>query len=176
MDNSETFYLTPLEIKDVQSLHTLIHSNFENFKLYLPKTVAQNVTLKDSETYIIRKAEENKKKNGLTLAIKEKQTNTVAGLIILKNIDLIKAQGEFAYCISKTFEGRGWMTQTVKNMAQFASKELGLKTLQIITHKTNIGSSKVAEKSGFVWKCTLKNEFIPPMGTPLDMELYERYL
>jgi ribosomal-protein-alanine N-acetyltransferase len=48
-----------------------------------------------------------------------------------------------------------------------------LKTLQIISHKTNFGSIKVAENSGFVWKRTLANEFTPTDELPLDMELYE---
>ena len=44
---------------------------------------------------------------------------------------------------------------------------------QIIAHKTNIGSCKVAEKCGFEWKKTLLNEYTPPNESPLDMELYE---
>ena len=50
-----------------------------------------------------------------------------------------------------------------------------MKTLQIIAHKTNIGSIKVAENNGFIWQRTLQNEFTPTDGEPLDMELYELY-
>ena len=60
-------------------------------------------------------------------------------------------------------------------MSKFAFEELGLKTIQIIAHKTNIGSCKVAEKNGFVWKTTLLNEFTPTNEAALDMELYELY-
>lgn len=60
-------------------------------------------------------------------------------------------------------------------MAKFAFDELGLKTLQIISHKTNLRSIKVAENNGFVWQRTLLNEFTPTNESPLDMELYELY-
>ena len=53
---------------------------------------------------------------------------------------------------------------------------MGLKTIQIISHKTNFGSVKVAENNGFIWKKTLQNEFTPTNETPLDMELYELYI
>jgi len=173
MNNSKTFYIAALETKDTESLHNLMTSNLEHFSLYLPKTLEQNSTLKASAKYIQKKAFENNQKETLTYAIKSKETNEVAGLIIIKKIDLPKKQGELAYGIGKAFEGRGWVTQAVRFMSDYAFKQFNLKTLQIITHKTNIGSSKVAEKSGFVWKCTLKNEFSPTNGTPLDMELYE---
>lgn len=60
-------------------------------------------------------------------------------------------------------------------MIHFAFDNLNLKTLQIIAHKTNLGSVKVAEKNGFIWKKTLLNEFTPTNEVPLDMELYELY-
>ncbi|MNT85361.1 hypothetical protein D3C72_2255210 [compost metagenome] len=65
------------------------------------------------------------------------------------------------------------MTKVVKEISNYAFNELTLKTLQIISHRTNFGSVKVAENSGFVWKRTLPNEFTPTNEEPLDMELYE---
>ena len=57
------------------------------------------------------------------------------------------------------------------NIGEMETKDAN--SLQIITHKTNLGSCKVAEKSGFLWKRTLINEFTPPIGKPMNMELYE---
>ena len=51
--------------------------------------------------------------------------------------------------------------------------QLQLNTLQIIVHKDNIGSVKVAKNTNFKWIKTLKNEFTPNGEKPLDMELYE---
>ena len=173
MYNSDTFYIAELELKDAFSLHHLMVTNKMHFGKYLPVTLSQNISLSASESYIIRKKMENETKTVLTYALKEKETKEVCGLIILKNIDINKKQGEFAFGLGKAYNGRGWMSQAIKVFSSYASAELHLNKLQIITHKTNIGSSKVAEKNGYLWQRTLKNEYTPPNQEPLDMELYE---
>jgi len=173
MSNASGFYIDSLVHTDAKNLFSLINENSDFFGKYLPITLAQNKTLVASEAYIARKAEEKEAKKTLTLSIKEKETNAIAGLIILKNINLNDKHAELAYCMGAAFNGRGWTTEAVRRMSQHAAETLGIKTLQIITHKTNIGSCKVAEKTGFIWQRTLKKEFTPPNGKALDMELYE---
>jgi len=173
MDKAKTFYIGPMNFADATSLHKLMSENKEHFGKYLPVTLSQNQTLEDSEAYIQQKAIENDAKTCITFAIKEKTTEAIAGLIIIKKIDFDKKQGEFAYGIGSKFESRGWTSGAVKEMLGFASKSLGLALLQIITHKSNIGSCKVAEKNGFRWQRTLEKEFTPTIGSPMDMELYE---
>ena len=173
MDNSDTFYITELELEDAFSVHQLMVNNKMHFRAYLPVTLSQNLSLSASEDYIILKKKENKASAALTFALKEKETKEVCGLIILKNIDTVKKQGEFAFGLGKEYCGRGWMSQAVKVFSLYAHNELLLKKLQIITHKTNIGSSKVAKKNGYIWQRSLKNEYTPPKQGSLDMELYE---
>ncbi len=60
-------------------------------------------------------------------------------------------------------------------MSNYAFETLGLETLQIITHKGNMSSIKVALNNNFEWQKTLENEFTTAGETPLDMELYELY-
>lgn len=134
-----------------------------------------NSSLEKTEEYIAIKTKEIKEKTNFTLAVRDENNEQIAGLIIIKKIDWNTKLGEFAYCIGSEFEGKGVTSFAVKEMIPFAFEELGLKTLQIIAHKTNLGSVKVAQKNGFVWQKTLLSEFTPTNGTPLDMELYELY-
>ena len=94
-------------------------------------------------------------------------------MIIIKKIDWVDKIGELAYCIGNDFEGKGLVRKAVKAISGFAYNELDLKVLQIIAHKTNVGSVKVAENCDFIWKRTLLNEFTPIGESPIDMELYE---
>ena len=80
-----------------------------------------------------------------------------------------------AYCIGYQYEGKGWMSNSIKALSKYAIDILGLRTLQIIAHKTNVGSIKVAENNGFSWQKTLIKEHTPPGEEALDMELYELY-
>jgi len=152
-----------------------MNDNKERLKLFFPVTLEMNSSLEKTKEYISIKTKEIEEKINYTLVIRDKNNQQIGGLIILKKIDWVKKQGEFAYCIASELEGKGVTSFAVKEMTKFAFEELGLKSLQIISHKTNFGSVKVAKNSGFVWQKTLLNEFIPTNGTPLDMELYELY-
>lgn len=170
---SEHITIEFLKPSDALKLNKLLVSNTDRFMRYLPKTLADNCTLESTQNYISGKLEQATKKTEFVFTIKDKYALAMGGLIILKNLDWDLKQGEFAYCIGKKFKGNGWMTEAIKATSTFANSELKLKTLQIITHKTNLGSVNVALQSGFQWKETLENEFTPLNEAPLDMELYE---
>ena len=84
-------------------------------------------------------------------------------------------QGEFAYAVDYNFSGQGLMTKVIKLLSQYAFESLDLKSLQIIAHKENTPSIKVATNNGFIWQKTLEKAFTPNGENPLDMELYELY-
>ena len=80
-----------------------------------------------------------------------------------------------AYCIGYPFEGQGLTSKAIKELSNHAFETLELETLQIVVHKTNTGSIKVAKNNDFKWIKTLEKEFTPTNETPIDMELYELY-
>ena len=164
-----------LNTTDAEQLHQFIIDNSERLKRYFPVTLSSNNTVEKSIEYIAIKNKEIEDRTNFTYAIRDKNNQQIAGLIILKKVDWDKKQGEFAYCIGSQFERQGLTSFAVKEMTKFAFDELGLKTLQIMAHKTNFGSIKVAENNGFVWQKTALNEFTPVNEAPLDMELYELY-
>jgi len=170
---SETFFIDLIHYDDALNLNKLLVSNTDRFKLYLPKTLSENRTLESTKKYILKRIELLKSNSEYTFTIKDKTSKEIAGIIVLKAIDWSKKKGEFAYCIGRKFEDRGWMTEAIKATSKFCFKELNLEKLQIISHKSNFASIKVAEKSNFVWVKTLKNEFTPTGQTPIDMELFE---
>ena len=172
---SSKYIINPLNTNDAEQLYQFILDNSERLKRYFPVTLSSNNTLEKSMEYIAIKNKEIEEKINFTFAIRDKNNQEIAGLMILKKIDWDKKQGEFAYCIGSQFEGKGLTSFAVKEMTKFAFDELGLKILQIMAHKTNLGSIKVALNNGFVWQRTALNEFTPTNESPLDMELYELY-
>ena len=171
--NTEDFVIDPLKSTDANQLFQFMEDNNERLQRYFPVTLSSNATLEKTTEYIVIKNKEIVEKLNFTFAIRNKKSQEIAGLIIIKKINWDKKQGELAYCISSEYEKKGVTTFAVKQMSQFAFNKLKLKTLQIISHKTNFGSIKVAENNGFVWQRTVVNEFTPMNEKPLDMELYE---
>jgi ribosomal-protein-alanine N-acetyltransferase len=173
--NIENYILDKLHPTDCNQLYQFMYNNKERLKLFFPVTLEMNSSLEKTEIYISIKNKEIDEKTNFTLAIRDKSNQQIAGLIIIKKIDWEIKQAEFAYCIGSELEGKGLTSFAVKKMLNFAFEDLGLKIIQIIVHKTNLGSVKVAKNNGFIWQRTLQNEFTPTDGAPLDMELYELY-
>ena len=173
--NIENYILDKLHPTDCNQLYQFMYNNKERLKLFFPVTLEMNSSLEKTEVYISIKNKEIDEKTNFTLAIRDKSNQQIAGLIIIKKIDWEIKQAEFAYCIGSELEGKGLTSFAVKKMLNFAFEDLGLKIIQIIAHKTNLGSVKVAKNNGFIWQRTLQNEFTPTDGAPLDMELYELY-
>ncbi len=169
------FHINPIEIKDASHLCDFVISNEDRLKFFFPGTLAQNLTLDLSQHFVETKIKQFNTKEEFLFTIKEKEAHHIVGLIYLKELDWTKKQGEFAYCIGYQYEGKGFTSKSIRILSQYAFNTLKLKTLQIIAHKTNMSSLKVAENCDFIWQRTLKNEYTPPRKNPLDMELYELY-
>ena len=169
----DSFHIDYLKIKDANQLFEFLVTNTERFKRFFPVTISSNSTLEKTVEYIATKNKEIEEKTNFTCAIRETKSNRICGLIIIKKIEWHKKQGELAYCIDSKFESKGLTSFAVGKISKFAIEELNLKTLQIIAHKSNIGSCKVAINNGYTWQRTLVNEFTPINELPLNMELYE---
>ena len=171
----DLFYIDFLKQEDAESLSGMMTSNSNRFKRYFPITLSKNLSPEDSKNYIFQKSVECENKSEFTFAIKEVSTSEIAGIIIIKEINWNIKQGEFAYCIAVNFENKGWMSKAILEISKYAFDIIGLEKLQIIVHKDNIGSTKVAQKCNFTWQKTLLNEYIPPNESPLNMELFELF-
>lgn len=169
----ENISIDKLKPIDAEQLYRFMIENTERLKKFFPVTLSSNETLDKSIEYIKNKEKEIQQKVNFTFAIREIDSQKIIGLIIIKKIDWTNKIGEFAYCIGNTFEGKGLVSKAVRAVLKFANDVLELKTLQIIAHKTNLGSIKVAKNNGFIWQRTLIAEFTPTNELPLNMELFE---
>jgi ribosomal-protein-alanine N-acetyltransferase len=150
-----------------------MRSNKENFKRYFPKTCAQNQSETDADAFILRKQNEAIAKTEFTYGIIS-DINTIAGLLILKNINWQRSRAELCYCLGSAYQRKGWASKAVRDIGIIANNELGLESLYALIFRDNKASVKVAESNGYIWKRTLVAEYTPPGETALDMELYER--
>jgi ribosomal-protein-alanine N-acetyltransferase len=169
------FEINVIHQGDAWKICDLMVANADRFKPYFPGTLAQNLNPTLSQIFVDKKIKQFHKKEEFLFTLKHSETRELAGLVYIKEIDLNKKQGEFAYCIGYTFEGHGITSKAVQLLSRFAFETLNLETLQIIAHKDNLPSVKVALNTDFKWQKTLENEFTPSGEAPLNMELYELY-
>ena len=173
MISFDNYVIDKIRDDDALGICELMNNNASRFQRFFPKTLAQNLTFKDSKKFALLKSQEHDSKVEFTFVLKDQNSNKIIGLVILKELDWDKKQGEFAYCIDAGYEGKGVMTKAVKEMSLYALDKLQLRTLQIVVHESNKGSVKIALNCSYNWHKTLLNEYTPPNESPLDMELYE---
>lgn len=169
------FEIYPIQEQDTLSIHDFIVAHTGRFKMYFPVTVAQNLTPSLSQYFVQQKLKAFKAEEEFLFTLKQCEHQNIVGLVYIKDIDVANKQGEFAYCLGSSFEGQGLTSKTVALLSQYAFNTLNLETLQIIVHKTNTASVKVATNNGYKWQKTLNNEFTPTGRAPINMELYELY-
>ena len=173
MISFKNFRVDKIALSDADGIFKMMNLNQKRFERYFPKTLELNRTTESSRIFVQNKIEQFNLKEEFLFVIKE--GTAVIGLVYIKELDWSKKQGEFAYCIGSGHEGKGIMTKTIEALSSYAFLELDLEILQIIVHKDNPPSVKVAERCNFVWQKTLLKEFTPSNEVPLDMELYELY-
>ena len=173
--NFDSYHIIPIHPKDGWNICNFAVANEDRLKRYFPKTLEQNLTPDLSNHFVSKMVKQFEDKEVFLFTLRENESKKLVGLVYIKEVDWDTKQGEFAYCIDYNVEGKGVMTEAIKQLSDYAFDALGLETLQIISHKSNMGSVKAAENSNFTWVKTLKNEFTPLGGKPLNMELYELY-
>lgn len=169
------FHVSPIRLEDAWSICNFAVANEDRLQRFFPKTLEQNLTPTVSKRFAEIKEKQFSNKEEFLFIIKPNESREVAGLIYIKELDWDKKQGEFAYAIGYPFEGKGITSKAVAALSKYAFDQMGLKTLQIISHKSNIASIKVALNNGYKWVSTLDKSFTPTDGIPLNMELYELY-
>ena len=171
----EQFEICRIQPQDYLGICRMVLDNKERLQTYFPLTKSANLTPELSRQFALVKSKQFDDNEEYLFVLKSKKSEKIIGLIYIKELHWTKQRGEFAYCIDSQFEGRGITTQVVQSLSSYAFDHLGLAILQIIAHKTNVNSIKVAEKCNFTWLRTLENSYTPPGKLPLDMELYERH-
>lgn len=171
----QKIHVCQIQERDAWSICNFVMSNETRLISFFPKTREQNLTPDLSKTFTKLKYKEFDSKIEYLFTLKEEKSKEVVGLIYIKELDKIKGQGEFAYCIDYNFEGQGVITNAVSKLVSHAFENLNLNRLQIVVHKTNLGSIKVAKNCNFSWQKTLLEEYNPTGKKAMDMELFECY-
>lgn len=111
----------------------------------------------------------------LELGIFDAATNKFIGMCTLENINREYCVCELGYWLSKAYVGKGYMTECVKAIIQYAKNELQMKSVNafvITEHKKSIA---LLERLGFVRKELLPND-TENKGKVVDRYWYKLHL
>jgi len=162
--------LEPIKEEDYLQFYELLNSNRSRLRTYFPTTIKDVETIEDSKRHLRSSDEKRGRKEKYLLGIYTQ--DQLVGYINIKNIDWGILKCELGYFIDKEYEGKGVMTNQIRQAIKYCFDELKLLKIFLRIGKENIGSQTVALKTGFKKEGVLRNEFRLQNGELIDVEYY----
>ena len=152
---TERLILRDVELSDAKSIRKYI--NNLNVSRYL-LAVAFPYTKKDAEWWVNHCKEEQKKKprENYEFGIVIKPGKEVVGGVGLSKVDLGQGTADIGYWIGEDFWRKGYVSEAIIKLIEYAFNELELRRLKIPAFVENEGSNGLAKKLGFKFEGTLR--------------------
>lgn len=131
-------------------------------------------TIKESEKVTRECRLEFLKRFKLHMRIFMKDTEQFVGCISLHHINWELRNFEIGYWIRSSCSGKGYMTEAVNGIADFAIRELEANRLEIRCSARNTKSAAVAERTGFTLEGILRRDSLGQDGEIQDSRLYAK--
>lgn len=143
--NTQRLLLRPLTLDDASVIAKLAN----NKAIYdVTGALPYPYTNQDAIGWIQSLIEDNENKHGYDFAIVEKETGLVIGVIGISN-DAQHHRGEIGYWLGQDYWGKGYMSEAIHVMIEFAFNKLKYHKLYADVYKQNKASANVLTKAGF---------------------------
>ncbi|CAN5785383.1 GNAT family N-acetyltransferase [soil metagenome] len=153
---TEKLLLRSLQPTDVNEIFAL-RSNDEINK-YINRQKATSI--EDAAQFIQMILERVRNKETFIWAVQLKQENTLAGTVLLWNINKEKSETEIGYELLPQYHGKGIMQEAIKTILTFAFDELKFNSIIAVAHKYNLASLKVLQRNNFEFRKALENNMM----------------
>ncbi|MEO8132448.1 MAG: GNAT family N-acetyltransferase [Betaproteobacteria bacterium] len=110
----------------------------------------------------------------LPLLLLLKDTDVVVGSSGLHRMNWAVPKFEVGFWGRSSFQGKGYATEGVAAIVEFAFGTLGARRVEAFPDEANDRSCKVCERVGLTLEGTLRNERIDPDGTLRNTRVYAR--
>jgi len=143
-------YIRELNVDDAKALLKLNQNNRTIFEGITPVTIDDSFYTLNAHNRLIEDFREARKMgNRYDFGIFVKETNTLIGTIALYKFNP-SMKCILGYSLDKDHYGRGYATEAVRLILDFAFNEIGFHRVEAGAMPRNIGSTRVLEKVGFV--------------------------
>ena len=128
-------------------------------------------TREHAEAFLARSAEEEAAGKSVNLLAVDAEDRLLGSFSVME-LDLEPGYGEIGYWVVAEARGRGVATRGVRLLADWAREELELTKIDVLPHKDNAPSRRVAEKAGF----HDTGELVGSPRAGIEEPIYARYV
>ncbi len=158
---------------DGAELNAAIRESIDDLRPWMPW--ADHVPdVAETEANVISAYQRYKEATDLRLHLFSKTTGRLVGSSGLHRIDWSVPKFEIGYWVRSSCAGQGYITEAVNAIAEFAFTKLGAKRVSICMDSLNTRSRLVAERAGFEFEGTLRNDSREPDGRLRDTLVYAK--
>lgn len=141
----ENIYFKSLNTNDAEEIHK--YASDEDVSRFIGWKLMN--TLDETRDYVEVMLKRESAGTHLYASIALKSNEAIIGTAMIFNFDQEAKHAEVGYVFHKDYWGKGFGTETVTLMSNFAFESLNLHKLHGHVVDTNFGSSRVLEKNGF---------------------------
>jgi len=105
-------------------------------------------TREDAEGWIAASELDRQVERAIDWLVEDAEGEVVASIAV-QDIRADEGIGEIGYWVAAPARGRGIATRAVRLATEWALRDLGLETLELMTHQDNVASQGVARAAGF---------------------------
>ena len=153
---SEDICLEPLSQKHAEMIH--IFASKYNVKKYIGWQLKE--TSSETAEFVKTLIARHEAGSHVYASVVEKKTGRVIGTAMLFGFDKTANHGEIGYVLDDTVWGKGYGTQIVRMVSEYAFKEIGLRKIFARVVNTNHGSARILEKNGYALEAELKDYYM----------------
>jgi RimJ/RimL family protein N-acetyltransferase len=169
--------LRPPRTGDGPVLHEALTESLAELRRFLASLpwVAAEQTLESAEAFC-RNGEANFiARRDLPFFAFERRTGKLVASAGLHRTVWQTPKSEIGYWCRTSASGKGFVTEAVNALAEYAFQYLKAVRVEVITDEENVASRRVAERSGFILEGVLRNERRAPDTSLRNTYVYARF-
>lgn len=144
-----------MTIEDSEEIHSFASNSEVSRFIGWPLTTS----LEETEAYVKEMIKREASGSHIYGNVIDKSSKKVVGTVMIFNFHHSAKHAEIGYVFHQDLWGKGFCTETVKLICDFAFNVLGLHKIHAQVTETNIGSSRVLEKNGFELEGRLRDYY-----------------
>ncbi len=164
---SERLILRSPTLSDAAVINHAILETWEPLHQWMP-WAKQLPSVQETEAAWQNFIEEWRGKKSFNMLMFTKDTSQFIGVCGIPRLDWSVPKFEIGYWLRQSAFGKGFMSEAVVMVTDFAYKYLAAKRIEIVCDSRNIKSIKVAERAGYQKEAYLKNHCVGVDGELRD--------
>ena len=169
----ERVVLRPYTPEDAEALREAVVESRDHLRPWMPWADSHQ-SIEETREWLGRAIEKSMLREDMFVGMWQTETGRYLGGTGLHPRNWEIPSFEVGYWLRKSAEGRGYVTEAVQLLVDFAFTELKAQRIEIRCDERNVRSTAVARRLGFKQEALLRNHMVAPDGALRNTLIFSR--